>query len=49
MAEKGTRIYLPDRMVEKIDKMVEAGLWASRADFVRDAVRKYFEQLPVMG
>ncbi|MHC1597243.1 MAG: ribbon-helix-helix domain-containing protein [Methermicoccaceae archaeon] len=45
MAGNWTRVYLPSKMVERIDKMVEDGLWASRTDFVRDAVRKYFEQL----
>jgi len=46
MAAKGyATIALPDRLVEQIDEVVAIGAWASRAEFVKDAVRRYLEQI----
>jgi Arc/MetJ-type ribon-helix-helix transcriptional regulator len=37
------QVRLTRRIVEEIDRLVEAGLHCSRSDFVRDAIRRHIE------
>jgi len=39
------RVVVPEEMIEKVDELVERGLYRSRAEVVRDALRRYFERL----
>jgi len=34
-------VRVPEKMVELIDKLVEAGFYSSRSDLIRDAIRKF--------
>jgi len=36
---------LPKNLIEEIDKIVEQGLFQSRSDFVREAIRFYIIKL----
>jgi Arc/MetJ-type ribon-helix-helix transcriptional regulator len=36
---------LPKNLIEEIDKIVEEGLFQSRSDFVREAIRFYIIKL----
>jgi Arc/MetJ-type ribon-helix-helix transcriptional regulator len=47
---------LPKKLIEEIDRIVEQGMFQSRSDFVRQAIRYYLIKLqetekpkPVMG
>jgi Arc/MetJ-type ribon-helix-helix transcriptional regulator len=49
-------LRLPKKILEEIDKVVKDGLFQSRSDFIREAIRQYLLRLserenpkPVMG
>jgi len=38
-------VLIPEPVLEKIDLLVEEGLYASRSEFVREATRKLLSEL----
>lgn len=48
-------LRLPKRIIEEVDKVVSEGMFQSRSDFIREAIRQYLIRLnekspkPVMG
>jgi Arc/MetJ-type ribon-helix-helix transcriptional regulator len=42
------QIRLSKGIMEKIDELVESGLYANRSDIIREAVRRYILQLELI-
>ena len=39
------RVVVPQELIQKVDELVDRGLYRSRAEVVRDALRRFFERL----
>jgi Arc/MetJ-type ribon-helix-helix transcriptional regulator len=45
MASNYTAVAVPRKIVKKIDEQINNGLYSSKADFIKEAVRRQLERI----